>query len=207
MILALSRTVKEEIRRRPVSEEGLQIARRVQGWVLVAGQSESNITRLIPIVSAAHVVAVVTGPAARDVPIRTGAIGHEGVHVGVEGAGDDPFVRGQTLRNDKRVERRQYGVGLRRDRRQRGDGEVAGSSEGEERGRILLDGSERRCHVVLQVRRHRPHGVGCLGELCELGVERAQGEEVLANRDGLLRSVKYGTYERAHAGSQETETD
>lgn len=115
MNLALGSAVEEEIRGGPVSEERLEIARRVQGWVLVAGQSEGDITHLIPIVSAAHVVAVVTGPAARDVPIRTGAVGHEGVDVGVDGAGDDPFVRGQTLRNDKRVECRQHGVGLRRD--------------------------------------------------------------------------------------------
>lgn len=71
----------------------------------------------------------------------------------------------------------------------------------------MLDGSERRGHIVLQVRGHRAHGVGYLGELCELGVERAEGKEILANRDGLLRSIKYGTYERAHAGGQETQTD
>lgn len=66
----------------------------------------------------------------------------------------------------------------------------------------MLDGSERRCHIVLQVRGHRPHGVGYLGELCELGVERAEGKEILANRDGLLRSVKYGTYERPTLGAK-----
>ena len=207
MGLALSGAVEEEIGGGPVSEEGLQIAGRVQGWVLVAGQSESDITRLIPIISAANIVAVVTCSAAGDIPVRTGAIGHEGVDVSVDSASDDPFVRGETLRNDKRVEGRQHGVGLRRDRRQRGDGEVAGSREGEERGRILLDGSERGGHVVLQVRGHRSHGVGDLSELCELGVERAEGKEILADRDGLLRSVKDGTDKRAHAGSQETETD
>lgn len=126
-------------------------------------------------------MAVVTGPAARDIPIRRGAIDHEGVDIGVDGAGDDPFVRGQTLGNDKRVERREYGVGLRRDRRQRGDGEVARSRESEERGRIVLDGRERRRHVFLQVRRHGTHGVGYLCELRELGVERAEWEEILAD--------------------------
>ena len=147
--LALSGAVEEEIRRRPVPKERLQIARRVERWVLIAGQSEGDIDRSIPIVSAADTVAVVTGPAARDLPVRIGAIGHEGVDVRVDGAADDPFVGGQTLGYDKRIERRQQGVGLRRDRRQRGDGEVSGSRECEEGGRVLLDGGERRCHVVL----------------------------------------------------------
>ena len=104
--LALSSAIEKGIRRRPVCKERLQIARRVKRWVLIACQSEGNIDRFIPIVSAADTVAVVTGPAARDVPIRTGAIGHEGVDVSVNGAADDPFVGGQTLGNDKRIERR-----------------------------------------------------------------------------------------------------
>lgn len=93
---------------------------------------------------------------------------------------------------------------MRRDRRQRGDGEVARSRECEEGGRILLDGGEGRCHVVLKVGRHRAHGVGYLAELGELGVEGAQGEEILADCDGLLRSVKHGAYERTDGGAQET---
>ena len=205
--LALSSAVEEGIRSRPIYKERLQIARRVERWVLIACQGEGDIDGFIPIVSTADTVAVITGAAARNIPIRTGAIGHEGVDVSVDGAGDDPFVSGQTLGNDKRVERRQQGIGLRRDRRQRGDGEVSGSRECEEGGRILLDGSERRCHVGLQVRGHGSHGVGYVAELCEFGVEGAQGEEILANRDSLLCSVKYSPYERTDAGTQETETD
>ena len=90
---------------------------------------------------------------------------------------------------------------MRGNRRQRGDGEVSGSSEGKERDRVVLDGGEGRCDVILQVRRHGPHGVGDLTELRELGVERAEGKEILADGDGLLRSVEHGTDERSDAWS------
>ena len=96
---------------------------------------------------------------------------------------------------------------MRRDRGQGGDGEVPGSRECKEGGRILLDGSERRCHIVLQIRGHGSHRVGYVAELCEFGVEGAQGKEILADRDSLLRSVKHSSYERTDAGTQETETD
>ena len=64
---------------------------------MIAGQSEGNIDCLIPIVPAADVVAVVPCAAPGDLPIRIRAISHDGVDVGVDGAGDDPFVGGQTL--------------------------------------------------------------------------------------------------------------
>lgn len=106
MGLALRGAVEKEIRRRPVSKERLQIARRIQRGVLVAGQSEGDVDCFVEIISAADAVAVVSGPTAWDVPVRIRAVGHERVDVRVDGAGDVPFVGGQALGYDERVERR-----------------------------------------------------------------------------------------------------
>ena len=88
---------------------------------MVTSQSERDIDSMVPIVRAANTVAVIAGAAAGDVPVGGGAVGHDGVDVGVDGAGDDPFVRLQTLRDDISVESGEDGVRLGRDGRQRGD--------------------------------------------------------------------------------------
>lgn len=87
------------------------------------------------------------------------------------------------------------------------DGEIARPRESEERCRIVLNRGQRRGDVVLEVGGYGSHGIGYLVELCELGIERPEWEEVLADRDGLLRSVEYGAYEWTDSRAQETETD
>lgn len=139
MNLALSRAIEEQIWRRPIPEECIHIARRVEGRIFIVGQNERYVNFLVPVVGAAHTVTVIAGAAASDIPIRVRSIGHEGVHVGVDGAGNDPFVGLQTLGNDIRVERSQDRIGLRRNRWQRGNGEVSGPSEGKEGCWVILD--------------------------------------------------------------------
>ena len=185
----------------------MHVGGRIEGGIVIVGQREGHVDGLIPIVCAADAVVVVPGAAPGDLPIGVGAIGHDGVDVGIDGAGNDPLVGRQALRDDKRVERRQEGVGLGRDGRQRGDGEVARSREREERGRILLDRGQGLRDVVLQVTRHGPHGVGDVAKLCELGVERPQGEEILADGEDLLRPVEHRADERTHARRQEAQPD
>ena len=147
--LALSRAVEEQIRRRQPPEEMTHVGRRVEGRIVVVGQGEGDIDRLVPVVRTADTITVITRAAPGDVPIRVRSVGHDGIDVRIDGAGDDPLVSLQALRNDIGVERRQKGVRLRRNRRQRGDGEVPRSREGQERRRVVLDRGERRSHVVL----------------------------------------------------------
>ena len=59
----------------------------------------------------------------------------------------------------------------------------------------MLDSSEGGRDVVLKVSCHGPHVVGNVAELGEFGVERAEGEEVLADGDGLLGAVEDGADE------------
>lgn len=90
--LTLSSAIEKQIRGRPVREESLHVARRVAGSIFIAGQGERHIGFSIPIIRATDVVAIVTGAASRYVPVRRRAIDHDGVHVRVNGAGNDPFV-------------------------------------------------------------------------------------------------------------------
>ena len=112
MRLALRCAVEEEVRRRPVAEKGLQIGRRVQRGVLVAGQGEGDVDGLVEIIRSAERVPVIPRAAARQFPIRIRAIVHNGVDVGVDRAGDDPFVRREAARYDVGVQREEQGVGL-----------------------------------------------------------------------------------------------
>ena len=60
---------------------------------------------------------------------------------------------------------------------------------------------------MLQIGRHSPHGVGDFAKLCELRVECPHGEEILADRGGLHRSIEYCTNNFTRARSQEAETE
>ena len=102
--LTLRSAVEEQVRGCPVSEEGLHIARWVERSVLVARQGEGRIDYSIPIVCATYTVAIVAGATAGDVPVDYRAIGHEGVHVGIDGAGNDPLISRQTLGDDVCIE-------------------------------------------------------------------------------------------------------
>ena len=56
--LTLRRAVKEQIWRRPVAEEGLQVARRVQRRVVVTGQREGDVDGRVPVIGAADAITV-----------------------------------------------------------------------------------------------------------------------------------------------------
>ena len=124
------------------------------------GESEGNVDGLVEIICAADGVGVVARAAAGDVPVRLGIVSHEGVDVGVDGAGNVPFVCGEAAGDDEGIESEEEGVGLGWDSGQRGDGEVAGARKGEESGGVLLDGGEGGGDVVLKVGSDGFHGLG-----------------------------------------------
>ena len=102
--------VEGQLGRRAIPEESIHVGCRVKRRVFVVRQREEDVDVSVPVVGATDDVGVVSRVAACDTPVRDGTGGHEGVHVGINGAADDPFIGRQTLGDDERVEGCQDGI-------------------------------------------------------------------------------------------------